>query len=159
MNFGGTAQTKRTQMVDRMALRFSKTDPGKCKFEGEGANRVGKYVVTGTGAFRDGGWDLECERVYTPNASALPPAPAAQLVAPRRTRAFAGAGPALSPRQPRGLRAEEGRLGRGAAGRRGGGGRRAEGRAARRRVRRAQASTSGRRSSCMYGSRARAATR
>ena len=45
MNFGGTAQTKRTQMVDRMALRFSKTDPGKCKFEGEGANRVGKYCL------------------------------------------------------------------------------------------------------------------
>ena len=51
MNFGGTAQTKRTQMVDRMALRFAKTEEGKCKFEGEGANRVGKYVVTGTGAF------------------------------------------------------------------------------------------------------------
>merc|ERR1719213_63506 len=77
MNFGGTAQTKRTQMVDRMALRFAKTEDGKCKFEGEGANRVGKYVVTGTGAFREGGWDLECERVYTPNAPALPPAPAA----------------------------------------------------------------------------------
>merc|ERR1719333_621656 len=56
MNFGGTAQTKRTQMVDRMALRFAKTEDGKCKFEGEGANRVGKYVVTGTGAFREGGW-------------------------------------------------------------------------------------------------------
>ena len=101
MNFGGTAQTKRTQMVDRMALRFSKTDPGKCKFEGEGANRVGKYVVTGTGAFRDGGWDLECERVYTPNAPALPPAPAAGKRAKANPLAFAGAGPALSPRQPR----------------------------------------------------------
>ena len=91
MNFGGTAQTKRTQMVDRMALRFSKTDPGKCKFEGEGANRVGKYVVTGTGAFRDGGWDLECERVYTPNAPALPPAPAAGKRAKANPLAFAGA--------------------------------------------------------------------
>ena len=101
MNFGGTAQTKRTQMVDRMALRFAKTEDGKCKFEGEGANRVGKYVVTGTGAFRDGGWDLECERVYTPNAPALPPAPAAGKRAKANPLAFAGAGPALSPRQPR----------------------------------------------------------
>ena len=87
MNFGGTAQTKRTQMVDRMALRFSKTDPGKCKFEGEGANRVGKYVVTGTGAFRDGGWDLgdqlprECMRKARPLAVA---AAALRLARPLR---------------------------------------------------------------------------
>ena len=94
MNFGGTAQTKRTQMVDRMALRFAKTEDGKCKFEGEGANRVGKYVVTGTGAFREGGWDLECERVYTPNAPALPPAPAAGKRAKANPLAFAGPAPA-----------------------------------------------------------------
>jgi len=101
MNFGGTAQTKRTQMVDRMALRFSKTGEGKCSFEGEGANRVGKYIVTGTGTFSNGGWDLECERVYTPNAPSLPPAPQANKKRPANPLAFGGAGPALSPRQPR----------------------------------------------------------
>ena len=41
------------------------------------------------------------DSVYTPNAPALPPAPAAGKRAKANPLAFAGAGPALSPRQPR----------------------------------------------------------
>ena len=111
MNFGGAAggATKRHQMVDRMALRFTAGEPGvSCTLEGEGSNRVGKYVVKGSGTRSGEGWDLDLLRIYTPTAPSLPgsgplgrPSLAKRPAAALAPGHPVATGPALSPRQPR----------------------------------------------------------
>ncbi|KAH8076831.1 hypothetical protein JL721_859 [Aureococcus anophagefferens] len=111
MNFAGAAggATKRHQMVDRMALRFTAGEPGvSCTLEGEGSNRVGKYVVKGSGTRSGEGWDLDLLRIYTPTAPSLPgsgplgrPSLAKRPAAALAPGHPVATGPALSPRQPR----------------------------------------------------------
>ncbi|KAJ1462454.1 hypothetical protein M885DRAFT_505308 [Pelagophyceae sp. CCMP2097] len=74
MNFGGAAATaKRSQMVDRMSLRFTQ-DGDDCTCEGDGANRVGGYVLRGTLKRSGAGWDVELQRTYTSGPpQAVPP--------------------------------------------------------------------------------------
>lgn len=78
MNFavGSGAQAKKHQMVDRMALRFRRSDDDKgddkgVVVEGEGTNRVGRYYIRGTCSRSGSGWELELTRTYTPLARPL----------------------------------------------------------------------------------------